>query len=257
MTNEELCALAKQGDKQATGQLWEQCNKLIYTMFRSLMTNPDSAARATAAGIEMDDLMQDGYFAILRAVNTYNPAAGAKFTTYLAYAVKTIFFAAVGLRTEKSRRDPLTAAKRLDEPVYNDNGDEVDRYALIPDPSNDFEYIEQSDYDQGLHNDLEASIATLPSEEAQVVRYVYYNDMSFTDTARCMGKTIGQVRRLEERGRRGLRSYKSIGRLRKYYDDILSRHIYSGTGFSSWKYSGSVEEKAVERMEQSNLLHIA
>lgn len=259
MTNEELCALAKQGDKQAANQLWEQCRKLIAMVFKHMLINPAMADRAAAAGVTLEDLEQEGYFAVLHAIEKYDPAAGMKFTSFLNYPLKTMFFSALGLRTVKGKCEPLTTAARLDAPLFNDNGEEIDQYATIEDTgaAADMLSLEEADYIERRHNDLEASIATLPSEEAQVVRHVYYHDMSFTDTARCMGKTIGQVRRLEERGRRGLRSYKSIGRLRKYYNDILSRHTYSGTSFSSWKYSGSVEEKAIERMEQSNLLHIA
>lgn len=259
MTNEELCALAKQGDKQAANQLWEQCRKLIAMVFKHMLINPAMADRAAAAGVTLEDLEQEGYFAVLQAIEKYNPAAGMKFTSFLHYPLKTMFFSVLGLRTVKDKCEPLTTAARLDAPLFNDNGEEIDQWATIEDAGSaaDMIALEEADYIERRHNDLEASIATLPSEEAQVVRHVYYHDMSFTDTARCMGKTIGQVRRLEERGRRGLRSYKSIGRLKKYYDDILSRHTYSGTSFSSWKYSGSVEEKAIERMEQSNLLHIA
>lgn len=259
MTNEELCALAKQGDKQAANQLWEQCRKLIAMVFNRMMITPSIADRAAAAGVTSEDLNQEGYFAVLQAIEKYNPAAGVKFTTYLTFHLQSALFSAVGLRTVKGKRDPLTSATRLDAPLFNDNGEEIDQYATIEDTgaAADMLALEEADYIERRHNDLEASIATLNSEEAQVVRHVYYYDMSFTDTARCMGKTIGQVRRLEERGRRGLRSYKSIGRLKKYYNDILSRHTYNGTGFFSWKYSGSVEEKAIERMEQSSLLHIA
>lgn len=253
MTNEELCALAKTGDKQAAGQLWEQCSKLIYLLFSRLLANPGSAARATAAGVTIEDLTQDGYFAILRAVEGFDPGAGYKFTSYLHFAVKTAFFSAVGMRTEKDRRDPLTAADRLDAPLCNDDGEEVDRYGLIPDPSSgaEMERFEQGDYIQSLHNALESCFARLPEDRADIIRARYFEGRTLAQVGAAIDNSPARVREKELEAMRKLRHPACRRVLAPYHDEVIAQHCYSGTGFGAWKNGGSVEEEAVERMEHN------
>lgn len=73
-TNEELAVQAQAGDKAAISQLWNQTRGIIFMILaRYYNRNPDQFARC---GVTMDDLEQEGFFAVLEAVEAFNPAKG-------------------------------------------------------------------------------------------------------------------------------------------------------------------------------------
>lgn len=255
MNNEELAMQAKLGDRQAISALWEQTGGLIQMLTGRLLSNPASAERAAAAGVTMDDLTQEGYFALLDAVQAYDPAAEYKFTTYINRHIKNGFFACVGLRTQQQRKDLLTAATRLDAPLCNDEGEEIDRYALIPDPNSgaEVERFERADYTHSLHKALEACLARLPEETAEIIRARYYAGQTLGEVGLRLGKSPERIRQQETKGLRNLRHPACRRMLAPYHDEIVARRCYSGTGFGAWKNSGSVEERAVEKLEKAEL----
>ena len=74
MTNEELAVQAQAGDKGAISQLWNQTRGIIFMILaRYYNRNPE---RFTRCGVTMDDLEQEGFFAVLEAVEAFNSAKG-------------------------------------------------------------------------------------------------------------------------------------------------------------------------------------
>lgn len=73
MTNEELVALIQAGDhvQDNMGQLYQQNRKFI-----AKLVYPFSKV------CEMEDLMQEAYFGLEKAVYRYDPTTGFKFLTY-------------------------------------------------------------------------------------------------------------------------------------------------------------------------------
>jgi RNA polymerase sigma factor (sigma-70 family) len=73
MTNEQLVICIKAGENVADNmsQLWEQTRRFIHVM-----------ATRYQGQAEIEDLEQEGYLALFRAVRGYNPAAGCLFLTY-------------------------------------------------------------------------------------------------------------------------------------------------------------------------------
>jgi RNA polymerase sporulation-specific sigma factor len=126
MSNEELALLVQQGDTGALPRLWEQTRRLIAQKAYAYYNRLDGNRR----GVEVDDLMQQGYFALLDAVRHFDQEDGYKFNTYLYNTLKTAFSVAAGTRSQK--RDMLDYASSLDAPV----GEESDSRAiadLVPD----------------------------------------------------------------------------------------------------------------------------
>ena len=114
-TNEALAAQAKAGDREALAALWEQNRGLLRIMFSRLAAA--CRERMDAAGVTIEDLEQEGYFAVAKAAKLYDPSAGTKFSTFLFYPVKNAFACAVGLRTERQRQEPLCRCDSLDAPL--------------------------------------------------------------------------------------------------------------------------------------------
>lgn len=252
-TNEELAAQAKAGDKAALAQLWEQNRPLLGMMFRKLMVNPASSGRAAACGITYEDLEQEGYFVIIKAVEQYSYEVGVKFVTFLKYPVMDIFFNAIGLRTARQKKEPLNSAASLDEPVNDDVGS-LTRESFVPDASSAlaFRDVEERLYLQGLHTALDECLDAIDAQQAAAIRAIYYARKSKTVFAQEQGITYDNARQLEVKGLRGLR--RNARKLRAYREDIITRHAYGTVSFEAWKNGGSSPEQIVERLEAQGVL---
>lgn len=108
MDNEELVTAIQNGADRQNNM------ERLYLQNKGVMLK---IARRYAAFADIDDLMQEAYFALDNAVNTYDNTCGAKFTTYLSYHLKGAFFRFIGQNTgvHMSVRDfeRLTKYKRI------------------------------------------------------------------------------------------------------------------------------------------------
>ena len=76
MTNEQLCSLAREGDKAAEAALIEN----ILPSIR--ITAANIQKRYSGILLETDDLVQEAMIGVLRAIQTYDPETGNLFLTY-------------------------------------------------------------------------------------------------------------------------------------------------------------------------------
>lgn len=255
MTNEELAAQAKAGDKDALAQLWEQNRGLLAKLFGELAGK--AGARMTAMGVTAEDIEQTFFLAVALAVRLYEPERGVLFASFLKYPVKTVFFDLVGWRTASQKCDPLGRYVSLDEAVCGEDGSETARGELVPDPAaaQMFEDADDQLYTEQLHAVLEDCISALDDRRAAVIRARYFEDMKLSDIGERFGIATSRVGELERDAMRKMRSGRNIQRLRQYRDLIISKHSYHGTGLSAWKYNGgSVEERTVICLEDRGLL---
>lgn len=81
MTNEELVALIQAGDhvQENMAQLWQQNRQFIAKI-----------ALPFSKTCEMDDLIQEGYFGLEKAVQQFNPDEGCKFLTYAEHWIRQV-----------------------------------------------------------------------------------------------------------------------------------------------------------------------
>lgn len=80
MTNEQLCSLAREGDKAAEAALIENVLPLIR------ITAANIQKRYSGILLETDDLVQEALIGVLRAIKTYDQETG---NLLLTYAQKT------------------------------------------------------------------------------------------------------------------------------------------------------------------------
>lgn len=167
-SNEELAVLIQGGDRGKLLDLWHQVRRMALK----------EAVRWTAYhsnGVELDDLEQAGFIALMRSVDGFDPAAGTRFSTWYHRILLTEFETATGRRTEKQRRDPLDAAVSLDVPVGEDE-DGTTLGELVPDPGaiQAFDASEERMQQERLHAALEAAVSTLPPDLQSVIWRHYF-----------------------------------------------------------------------------------
>ena len=162
VSNEELVALIQAGDRDRIVELWHQVQRMLYKQ---------AARWAGLGGTTIEDLTQAGFIAMLRAVDSYDPSRGTKFSTHLFQRLRAELSAATGYNSKRSWFDPLQNAVSLDAPLTDD--DDSDTFAdLIPDPAAEAA-IEGMDVRLGVAEVL----AELPEEQRKAIRDRYWNDL--------------------------------------------------------------------------------
>lgn len=255
--NSMLAQLARQGNSAALAQLWEINRPVIRTMFWRWYSRNQSVAEA--AGVTLEDLDQESYFAVKEAAEYHNPEKGT-FLTALQYFVQhriqkaTLQGRGRYVVTEDGRRvrvsaEPLDSAQSLDEPVPWDDDGEATRADVTPDPAaaQAFEDAEQNNYRQELRAVLDKALSLLPDRQRNVIAWRFYEGLTLQQAATLDGVTQERIRQMEDKALRALRQNQELRRF--YGEDLLSR-AYQGTGFGAWKSGGSVQERLVERQEE-------
>ena len=254
MSNEELVAEIQAGAVELMGQLWDQVAGLIKWKAKRIMTVLEGCP---GRGVEFEDLYQSGYLAMVAAVNTYDPAAGGAFSTWLMYHLKNAFAEATGYRTQKDRQEPLNNYLSLDTPL-TDDADSDDLMDVVADPAGLQwrESLEESMWRKQLQEAVGAALSTVPEQYREILRLRYWEDMTLEDVGDLRGISKERVRQMENKGIRILRQPKTASQLYTFCDF----DFYGGTGLGAFRYGGmSVQERYLvveeERKERQSSRH--
>lgn len=256
-TNAALAALASAGNSYALGQLWETNRGLIRTLFWKWY--PHNKELTDQHGMTADDFEQEGYFAVQYAAQTYNPADGA-FTTWLGQAMRQQIQLALSNghrrhfvdsegKTHTTSADPLNHCFSLDLPIDNENIDGPTLGDVQPDPAAEqaFTAAEERISSEQTRAMLDDALDRCGPTESAVMRHRFYEGLSLTATGEKMGITAAQVRTVEGRA---LRKLRSDPKLQQWHDRQLENLAWHGTGFEAWRNSGSVQERISEHLEE-------
>ena len=185
-TNAALAALAAAGNSFALGQLWTINEDFIRRKaWQWYNKNKDTADRLA---LTFEDLVQEGYFALVYSVTHYNAERG-DFTVYLNYAMlNQIRKAACGEHTRlvtvqdgrqlQISANPLNDCTSLDVNLDSDDENSSTRGEITEDPaaSQAFQNSEDEIYTEELHTALEEAMTqNLTEREAQILRRRYYD----------------------------------------------------------------------------------
>lgn len=248
MSNEELVAAIQAGEAGRMGQLWEQMRNLIAWKAKQIMaTLPESSL------IEIDDLIQSGYIALVAAVESYKPESG-QFSTWLYYYLQSAFAETAGYRTAKIQKDPMKWAVSLDKTIGEDGDTTVGE--LLPDygAAATMEGVENALWRERLRETEIRLLDDLPEAQRAVLHGFYFCGQSYQDCAATLGITMGKVRTLMANGIKELRRPYIRQQLRPFYEF----DYYAGTGLTAFRQSGmSVQEKYLVRREIRTRAHRA
>lgn len=245
VTNEELATLIKNGDDGYLPALWEQLRKLIRIKaeqyHRQFLLNGGGCYC-----VDVDDLTQCGYYAVLEAVKYYSSSAGYKFTTYLNRTLKRAFQDAFGIRT--SKRDPALAATSLDVCVGGE--DDTPLIELIDSHDSSMIQVEESVYNQELHRKLTEVLQRLPKAEREVLTLRYFFGISYMEQAENKGVTRQSI---TQNGEMGLERIRRNPEWLRSLSEFMPEHDfdpYRNTGLTAWANTGqSVQEKYLSSLE--------
>ena len=121
----------------------------------------------SSGGVELDDLEQSAFIGLLNAVQTWKPESGA-FSTWYTIQLKAVFVEDYGMRTKRTREDPLNKYHlSLDTPLDENEDGSFTIADILPDEraEAEFEDIEQRDFQQAV----QAAHAQLPNAQREAI----------------------------------------------------------------------------------------
>lgn len=132
-----------------------------------------AAALEYRSGQDVEDLMQEAFLAMLRAVGLWEQYKGMGFIGVYELTLRDGFSRACGCRTKREAEDPLRSSVSLDAPVGEDGEEAGTLGSLVPDESAErpFLGIEQ----QELADAVRESLQSLPENlrEAMIDAFWY------------------------------------------------------------------------------------
>lgn len=225
MTNEELAIQIQLGHTEHYAELWGKVKRLMFKILYSKISRIELPNY-----LDREDIEQELYFALCKAVQTYDDTKPYKFTSYLEYQVMNAIRYAL-------------PSKPLKEYSYNQTaGDDEDTELLefIEDETAGLEMqnIELTD----IQTKVRQAVAELPKRERSVVSLYYFDSQSLTQIAENLSVSLEMVRSIKNKGLQILRRNKAV---RGIYDEF-QRHYTS----SEWEY-----ERFAYSWEYSNERH--
>ena len=237
MTNEELCIAIKQGNKQYISVLWDNIYHFICMRANSFYNKNSSLC--ICAGVTIDDLSQEGYFAMLYAIKAYDENKGYKFITYMGYPLQTRFITIIGYRTSKSQNEPLNCSASLDKPIGETEEDGTLNDIIEDETSeNPFISVEDKEYRERLRKDINTVLNRLTEKERDVIIKHYFDNMTYKQIMDCTNtNNLHSVLNISDKALKKMRHPVTGKELTKYREDIISRsyhHIGVNSFNSSW-----------------------
>ena len=246
MSNEELVARIQAGDQNGMTELWYQVEKFIAWKAQRIMP---TLGESTI--IEVDDLIQAGYFALVAAVATYSPSKG-EFVKWLSYYLQTAFAETAGYRTEKMRKDPTKCAVSLDRPLADDSDTTMGE--IVPDQlaAAAMENIEDNLWHEQLRKVLENVLNEVPELYRDIVKMRYFEGKTLNSISKEQNISREQVRHLERKGIKEMRRPENKNRLKPFFEF----DYYAGTGLTTFRRTGmSVQEIYLVKKEKCTDQH--
>lgn len=142
--------------------LWGMCRR--YAMQQATRWH---RAFESSGGVELDDLEQSAFIGLLKAVQTWKPESGA-FSTWYTIQLKAVFVEAYGMRTKRTREDPLNKYHlSLDTPLDENEDGSFTIADVLPDEAAEeaFEDVEQRDFQQAV----QAALAQLTDAQREAI----------------------------------------------------------------------------------------
>lgn len=211
MTNEDLAIQIQLGHKEHYAELWEQVKKLMYKILYGKLNRIELPNY-----LDREDIEQELYFALCKAVQAYDDTKPYKFTSYLDYQIMNAVRCAL-------------PRKPLNEYSYNRMAGENEDTELV-------EFIEDETAEQKLcdieltdiQTKVREAVAELPEREKSVIGLCYFSGQSLAQAAVELSVSTEMARSIKNKGLRILRQNKAI---RGIYDEF-QRHYTS----SEWEY---------------------
>lgn len=175
-TDEQLCALAQQGNGDAAEQLVKRYARLVKTCARPYFL----------IGADAEDLLQEGMLGLMKAIREFDPAKGAPFNAFARLCVTRKIYSAVRAAAA-CKHAPLNHSLSIDRPLFEDLAESHTRgMAPIGDPESLVIGNEE-------RKELVGQLYALLSEFEAKVLSLFLDGVSYEEMAETLHKPIKSV----------------------------------------------------------------
>lgn len=251
MTNEQLVKFIQQGgNNELLPLLWDRTRLLIYKKCGQLWQI--YSEKLERFGYSFDDLQQEGYNALIFAVNQFKSEKEYKFTTYLNYALKRVIRGLLSGGTDVLNQP---GTQSLEQPLAEDMNSGVlyvadtiaDKHSAAA-----FEEIERLDEYKALYE----AIDSLPPDQRVTIYEYYFKGFTRKRIAEIHGYTEPDVRRTLHKALYSLRTGETGERLWGIYGEDYGTYSIRHKGLAAFKRSGTSEiEDYVLRRLRNTYIH--
>lgn len=246
-SNEELVLRIKDGEEDLIPSLWDRI--LPSLRYYSSEYYRNHKARCDQVGIEEEDLMQESYFALLKALSTYEANRDYTFITHLRYPCRNHFAKCIKLRAARRTPDALNSTTiSIDATVSADN--DLMYAEVIPDPHAEeaFTEMERTQLRHEVQHEVSCAVARLPERENTITVMHAFQGFSFTECSKVLNIKESTLRAQFSDARRKLRSMPNMRRIWfDYYGAGLK-----GTGLNAFRnrgFTSSVELTVIKMLD--------
>lgn len=228
-------------------ELYRQNRGLLWTL-----ANHWREACERDRAVSVDDLAQAGFFGLVNAAQTFDPAAGKPWTSWAAWYITREICAALGYREGRPTK-AHTSALALDAPLSEDAegatlGDSLENKNL---PEIDSALL----FDE-VQRGIRAAVEQLTDEQQR--RAIQLHDLGGVtqiETARRLGVSVDRVRRLRRAGHDRLRHNRQLRALAdEQLDERTKFHAHKGVAAFERDWTSVTEGAALWRVEQQQRL---
>lgn len=205
MTNEQLAAEIQAGHTEHLETLWQGIERFVRKKAKYLsdLYQADNACSS-------DDLYQVGYFAMLKALQTFDPNGRKTFIGWFNWYLMAEFSAARGYQRRKHTYDPTRVTVSLETPIGEDNDSVLMDLLQDPDAQDAILEAETSAELYHVRKKLDEALDRLSPRRAEILRLRYYQCMTLQQAADKMNITRQRAHQLEQAALETLRNDAQI-----------------------------------------------
>lgn len=198
MPDDKLVFLAKSGDENAINFIMDKYNNIVNM----------KAGRFFAAGIEKDDIIQEGMIGLYKAIQSYDTNKQNSFKSFANMCIERQLITVVK-SANRQKNFPLNSAFSLNSPIY-DEGDsdamEILDMKLVEDP---LETIANKEYLTQMENRIDQNL----SDFEKKVFVHYKQGKSYNDIAKEMNTKTKSIDTALQRIK------KKVNKIKKQIDE--------------------------------------
>lgn len=251
MTNEELVVLIQSGKNEYMEELYISNKPFIYQIVKrfSYVTNVSDPYHNVAI-TEVDDLMNEAYFGLYRAVERFDSSKGVLFLSYASYWIKQSI-----KRYLENCGNVLHVPIKLQQKIYKYNqltSYFLSNYNRVP-IRNEYKYYLGINYKQLDHLEQFIHVGHVGSLDSAI-----QND---DDNTKCLGDTIKSSENIEEETTNELvkvelwnhicevlKSDEAVSIIRLIYYENMSLYTVAKTIGKSREYVRKVQAVSLKRL---------
>ena len=193
MTDEDVAALAQQGDGQALAYLLNKYKNFVRSKARSYFL----------IGADHEDIVQEGMIGLYKAIRDFQPSRLTTFRSFAELCVKRQIITAIKAAT-RQKHVPLNSYVSLNKPLYDEESDRTLMDVIEGRVTNPEDlYISQEDLSR-----IQTQISEVLSDLERRVLEAFMDGKSYQEIAELLGRHVKSIDNALQRVKRKLFKFK-------------------------------------------------